>query len=751
MRALLGIVLSLVVLSVTAPASAGAPCSVPHCQMLGSCTGPADAQCLACESGYWLSEAGPADTCEACSPVAFCTSDLTCSTASNSICTSCQFGHYRDGSIPNTCPACTPVDSCLVAGGCTSATTSQCTICASGHYLVDGPADSCPTCSAVDHCVGDLTCSTGANSRCTQCESGYWLDNSGPASVCRACTAVSGCVSALTCTTASNSVCTACESPGRYLSASGTTCPTCTSIPFCLTSPLSCASANTSRCDVCAAGRYLDTSARPTGADACSACPAIQHCVDATPTCSSVGDSQCTTCEDGYYLDESGQADTCTPCAPVPGCVGQVTCTNGTDSRCTACASGQYLNPGTGQCQACTAVSQCSGSVTCSTASNSVCTACNSGYWRSTTVPTVCTQCTSVANCVSALTCSSAANSVCTACASGYFRNAAGTACPACTAVPHCVSALTCTTAAGSTCTQCESGYVLLPGPTSQCAEQCTAADCSDHGTPAANGYRPSNCGCVCDAGWEGPDCGTAVVEPTPTTVEATPTPIEPTPEATPTPVATPAPASLSPFLCYETQQRALNRAGVMLDDGAGPSTVTVKRAKRLCAPANPQVMDPPAADLAKLTAYTMKQTSPRFVRQKDVTVTPDDPVFPPIVVDLVRPERLLVPAATILPPASSIDHYACVRVKGARSRLSGVALRTQFGPATVDVKRPLHLCTAVDKNGEGVVDPSRDLMCYQVRMRPLGQPATATTTTNQFETATIDLFGVRELCVPAQ
>jgi hypothetical protein len=294
-------------------------------------------------------------------------------------------------------------------------------------------------------------------------------------------------------------------------------------------------------------------------------------------------------------------------------------------------------------------------------------------------------------------------------------------------------------------CTQCEAGYVLLPGGT-QCREGCTRADCSDNGTPAVDGYRPSNCGCVCDAGWEGPDCSVAAPVPTPTSVDATPTAAE----VTPTPAPTATPAAASPFLCYETQQRALNRAGVVIDDGVEVSTVTVKRAKRLCAPAYPDSMDAPAADLAKLTAYTIEQTSPRFVRQKDVIVTPRNPAFPSIAVDLVRPERLLVPAATVVPAGSSIDHYACVRVKGARSRISGVTLRTQFGPAVVDVKRPLHLCTPVNKNGEGVVDPTRDLMCYQVRMRPLGQPAVDVATTNQFETATIDLFGVRELCVPA-
>jgi hypothetical protein len=135
--------------------------------------------------------------------------------------------------------------------------------------------------------------------------------------------------------------------------------------------------------------------------------------------------------------------------------------------------------------------------------------------------------------------------------------------------------------------------------------------------------------------------------------------------------------------------------------------------------------------------------------------VAPDNPIFPPLSVDLVRPDRLLVPAAknvgTQFPPAlaAPIDHYKCYRVRGARTRLSGITVQTQFdGPVTVDVKRPLHLCTPVDKNGEGIIDSVHHLMCYQVRTRP--QAKRMVSTTNQFEQDTFDIFGIRELCVPA-
>lgn len=256
---------------------------------------------------------------------------------------------------------------------------------------------------------------------------------------------------------------------------------------------------------------------------------------------------------------------------------------------------------------------------------------------------------------------------------------------------------------------------------------------------------------------------------PTATGETPTPTPTEsPTPSLSPTPTvsesstpagvtATPTPEPLNHFLCYETHERSLSRPGVALQDqfdDKSVSTVTVRRAKRLCAPANKNNEDPTApADPSHLTAYTIHQTS-RFERRSDIPVAPDNPIFPPIKVDLVRPDRLLVPASksvgTQFPPplAAPIDHYKCYRVKGARTRLRGVSVQTQFGPITVDVKRPLHLCTPADKNGEGVNDRVHHLMCYLVRARP--QAPLEVSTTNQFEQRTFDIFGIRELCVPA-
>jgi hypothetical protein len=128
---------------------------------------------------------------------------------------------------------------------------------------------------------------------------------------------------------------------------------------------------------------------------------------------------------------------------------------------------------------------------------------------------------------------------------------------------------------------------------------------------------------------------------------------------------------------------------------------------------------------------------------------------FGSLTVDLTRPDRLFVPSAkslTATPPLPAsflVDHFKCYRVRGARFRRSGVSVETQFGPMTVDVKRPLRLCAPVDKNGEGVNDPANHLMCYQVRKGTRGPKQVFVT--NQFGADSYPVLGPRELCVPSR
>jgi len=201
--------------------------------------------------------------------------------------------------------------------------------------------------------------------------------------------------------------------------------------------------------------------------------------------------------------------------------------------------------------------------------------------------------------------------------------------------------------------------------------------------------------------------------------------------------------------------------AGVSTSDRFFPaSTVKVRQAKRLCAPVNKNGEDPTApTHPGHETFYTIKQTAPKFERKKDIPITVANTFggqsFPNLTVDLVRADRMLVPTSKALtgpnfpPPLSvNLDHFKCYRVRGARFRRSNVSVETQFGSLTVAIKRPRDLCVPVDKNGEGIFNGALGLMCFQVRTTP--QTSKHVFTNNQFEQDAYDIFGVRDLCVPA-
>lgn len=216
-------------------------------------------------------------------------------------------------------------------------------------------------------------------------------------------------------------------------------------------------------------------------------------------------------------------------------------------------------------------------------------------------------------------------------------------------------------------------------------------------------------------------------------------------------PLQPPAGGVRDPFQCYEIHRPPLGRT-VTLDDARGPSTVVVKRAKRLCAPADVNGADPTAAaHPGHLTYYTTAPTSP-FTRVKNVDVTSP---LGSVTVKLTRPDRMLVPTAksTTAPPdplAEPLDHFKCYRVSGAKVRAKNLTISDQFGTIGVDVKRPLHLCLAADKNGEGVPSPGAAMLCFQVRgVRPQTAPPLVYAN-NQFGADQYPIFGPRDLCLPS-
>ncbi|MCC6847933.1 MAG: hypothetical protein IT294_05480 [Deltaproteobacteria bacterium] len=216
-------------------------------------------------------------------------------------------------------------------------------------------------------------------------------------------------------------------------------------------------------------------------------------------------------------------------------------------------------------------------------------------------------------------------------------------------------------------------------------------------------------------------------------------------------PLQPPGGGLIDPFQCYEIHRAPLDRT-VTLTDALGPSTAVVERAKRICAPADVNGADPTApSHPGHLTYYTIERTSP-FPKVKNVDVT--NP-FGTVTVDLARPDRLLVPTSKSVtappaPLAAPLDHFTCYRVSGAQARIDDLAITDQFGTITIDVKRPLHLCLAADKNGEGVPTPDAAMLCYQVRGVPPDTAPDLVYTNNQFGADQYPFFGPRDLCVPS-
>ena len=73
--------------------------------------------------------------------------------------------------------------------------------------------------------------------------------------------------------------------------------------------------------------------------------------------------------------------------------------------------------------------------------------------------------------------------------------------------------------------------------------------------------------------------------------------------------------------------------------------------------------------------------------------------------------------------------------------------------PKVYDLKKPTRLCTPVDKNGEGVLDPLGLLLCYQAKPGP-GQPKhvkqTGLHVAHQLGLELLDTVKEEELCVPS-
>jgi RHS repeat-associated protein len=233
--------------------------------------------------------------------------------------------------------------------------------------------------------------------------------------------------------------------------------------------------------------------------------------------------------------------------------------------------------------------------------------------------------------------------------------------------------------------------------------------------------------------------------------------------------VSTASPARAGGFLCHETNPspgspglpKGLPASAA---DAFQSAVYELKEREALCAPATVGAAAPADAS-THLAAYRVVPAGPRHVRRTDLLVASP---LGQARLDTIKPDRLLVPAATSLsgpvaapdPASHLVDHYACYKVRATAGTpkfapIRGVAVADVLGggPRVLDLTKITRLCLAADKNGEGIKQPAARLLCYQARPAP-GQPRPLPVpglhVGDQLGAARLDTGKKEELCLPA-
>jgi YVTN family beta-propeller protein len=228
-------------------------------------------------------------------------------------------------------------------------------------------------------------------------------------------------------------------------------------------------------------------------------------------------------------------------------------------------------------------------------------------------------------------------------------------------------------------------------------------------------------------------------------------------------------------FLCYKakTTERTpkFEPRDVTLADQFETGRFKVEKPASLCAPAEKN--DEGIGDTdTHLESYKIKPAEDEDDEDHEEEPEPRTRVlvenqFGQLLVDILKPERLLVPSLknrtepVELPQPFDppVDHFKCYKVElSEESEFPEgiqVTLDDQFtaSPKLFDVKKPTRLCAPVDKNDEGIKKPDRHLMCYQVkpaRGEPKHEKIRGIYVNNQFGPEQLDVEKEEELCVPS-
>jgi len=226
--------------------------------------------------------------------------------------------------------------------------------------------------------------------------------------------------------------------------------------------------------------------------------------------------------------------------------------------------------------------------------------------------------------------------------------------------------------------------------------------------------------------------------------------------------------ACIDDFLCYKSRPSTGSSpftviTNVHLVDQFNDTHFDVVKPKHLCTPTdknNTGIVD----SATHLRSYLIRTSAgaPRDTPHTNVLVTNQ---LGPLHVDTTRADLLLVPTAKSLTgppgppnPSSNVDHYKCYRVRVTPGtarfpRSVPVGVADQFGTTQriMRLKHPRHLCTPVDKNGEGIKNPTGHLMCYIGRSSPRVPKRVGVFLDNQFGQGKVDRSREQEFCIPSQ
>src|SRR5262249_19074426 len=164
--------------------------------------------------------------------------------------------------------------------------------------------------------------------------------------------------------------------------------------------------------------------------------------------------------------------------------------------------------------------------------------------------------------------------------------------------------------------------------------------------------------------------------------------------------------ADVDHFQCYRARTTGFTGGSVTLSDHFGNRSARVRSPIRPCPPAHKNGEDPEATGSPGfLTSY--KISVPGSFQLTGVAATNQ---FGPVSLNVKKPKVLLVPTAVspTAPPSSPdgafVNHFTCYDVRvtnGTPAPPAGVVtVQTAFETAQVEPKKPRRLCVPTSKNG---------------------------------------------------